>query len=849
MSNKKFTARHGFDAGHNTIINVANPENLTDAVNKQTTDLIQSLANNAYNKTNLAIILGDTNLYLGASNNTISGLSLLSANTLNVNTILVGSNNNIQNLNADLLDNQHGSYYSNLANTGISIAQEAFNKANSTITLGTTSVFLGGSNTNLSGLNLSNTTIGETFQANGSFTNLNANGIVIIKSTRNANNALIGNELILNGNFLDNANNWTLGQNWECVANSMILTLNANTEGNLVQTIPGIVTGTRYLISWMQNNSTVNNGSITPRIGSATGIAISNVQTGTYLQTQIITAVNTGNIALTIIPTDTSNTGTITLSQISVKSITPINPTEIFKDTNNNVITETIFTNVNNYNLFNGIQSGSTITSGSYNVGQGSFSLYYNTTGSYNVGQGHQALNNNTTGTYNIGQGYRSLFNNTTGSYNIGQGNLTLYYNTTGSYNIGQGHQVLYNNTTGTYNVGQGSSSLYYNTTGSYNVGQGALSLYNNTTGSSNIGQGYRSLFNNTTGSYNIGQGYQALNNNTTGTYNIGQGYQVLFNNTTGTYNIGQGYQALINNTTGSYNIGQGYQALYNNTTGTYNIGQGFQALNNNTTGSYNIGIGYRSGYSDTSTNALTTGTFCTFIGARTAFTSNVQYNYATVIGADAQVSSNNTITLGRTTDTTVIGATGTDGSTAKLQVTGIGKFTTGLTVGTTEIANTATSGFAWTPSCSGPPTGNPTAPYSNATTTITDYTNGILYYRVGSTWKSALPTSGGTLTGVLNANTVNISGSLSRKFDNISSNIILNEYHNVVSASTGNIIITLPTAIGITGRCYIIDNAANTNITANTTSNQTINGSTIQTIPPNSAMEVISNGSNWRII
>ena len=56
----------------------------------------------------------------------------------------------------------------------------------------------------------------------------------------------------------------------------------------------------------------------------------------------------------------------------------------------------------------------------------------------------------------------------------------------------------------------------------------------------------------------------------------------------------------------------------------------------------------------------------------------------------------------------------------------------------------------------------------------------------------------------------------------------------------------TLPTAVGYTGREFVIDNAATGNVFV--TGAQTIQGQVTQTVPPNSAIAVYSNGAVWRI-
>ena len=71
------------------------------------------------------------------------------------------------------------------------------------------------------------------------------------------------------------------------------------------------------------------------------------------------------------------------------------------------------------------------------------------------------------------------------------------------------------------------------------------------------------------------------------------------------------------------------------------------------------------------------------------------------------------------------------------------------------------------------------------------------------------------------------------------------------VSASgSSTYTITLPTAVGITGKVYVIKSNMNTGIllTVATTSSQTIDGVTTKSLARFDALKVISNGSNWEI-
>jgi hypothetical protein len=65
----------------------------------------------------------------------------------------------------------------------------------------------------------------------------------------------------------------------------------------------------------------------------------------------------------------------------------------------------------------------------------------------------------------------------------------------------------------------------------------------------------------------------------------------------------------------------------------------------------------------------------------------------------------------------------------------------------------------------------------------------------------------------------------------------------------TGNTItVTLPTAIGVNGKNYVIKNRGTGVVTVATTSSQTIDGANTKSLNNNDSIEVISDGSNWII-
>jgi hypothetical protein len=79
-----------------------------------------------------------------------------------------------------------------------------------------------------------------------------------------------------------------------------------------------------------------------------------------------------------------------------------------------------------------------------------------------------------------------------------------------------------------------------------------------------------------------------------------------------------------------------------------------------------------------------------------------------------------------------------------------------------------------------------------------------------------------------------------------VSGNITLTD--SIIFAS-GTITLTMPTAVGIGGRTFTVKNTGVGMITLQGTNSQTIDGYTTMTLSePNTAIDIISNGSNWYI-
>lgn len=74
-----------------------------------------------------------------------------------------------------------------------------------------------------------------------------------------------------------------------------------------------------------------------------------------------------------------------------------------------------------------------------------------------------------------------------------------------------------------------------------------------------------------------------------------------------------------------------------------------------------------------------------------------------------------------------------------------------------------------------------------------------------------------------------------------------VNDY--VIEATSGTFTVTLPTAIGITGRIYVVKNTGAGTITVATTGGQTIDGGATVSLTQNLFTMVQSNGANWIVI
>lgn len=111
-----------------------------------------------------------------------------------------------------------------------------------------------------------------------------------------------------------------------------------------------------------------------------------------------------------------------------------------------------------------------------------------------------------------------------------------------------------------------------------------------------------------------------------------------------------------------------------------------------------------------------------------------------------------------------------------------------------------------------------------------------------------------GTFIGTTNTtatSVLTVGGSLGLAYVAKTANYTLTASDYLVNCTSNTFDITLPTAVGITGRVYVINNSGSGTITLKTTSSQTVDGnaSGTLTMAQNKNYTVMSDGANWIIL
>ena len=325
-----------------------------------------------------------------------------------------------------------------------------------------------------------------------------------------------------------------------------------------------------------------------------------------------------------------------------------------------------LFTDLNGV-TFSGVNAGFNNTTGAFISFFGEAAGRNNTTGTHNAFFGSYTGSNNTTGINNAFFGADAGFSNQSGIGNSFFG-FRAGFNNLASDNSFFGLAAGEQNTSGTRNVFVGRHAGMGNTIGSNNtfLGFEARPTAANLNFAAAIGSGATVSASNTIvlgrsggedrvvipGTLSVAT-FSAATVNAATQFNLGSvriltagnentflGLNSGVVNTAGQGNSFFGNSAGSSNTTGKMNVFAGWGSGASNISGSDNSFFGKDSGLNNTTGSSNTFIGTISGYSNVA------GSNNTALGFNANVTDNL--TYATAIGSDAQVSTSNTIVLGR---------------------------------------------------------------------------------------------------------------------------------------------------------------------------------------------------------
>jgi len=282
-----------------------------------------------------------------------------------------------------------------------------------------------------------------------------------------------------------------------------------------------------------------------------------------------------------------------------------------------------------------------------------------------------------TIATQNDGDDHISLM--ASGHVGIGKNNPAYDLDVTGNINF---TGTLYQN--GSAFSGGGGASSLNGLSDCKTWATNSILIGNTSTGTLNAanyntGVGVKVFNSLTTGDYNTAVGEQALKSVTTGGYNTAVGHRAGRLLTTGTQCIAIGYNALDNGS-GNNSVAVGAQSQQKVTSGNHNTTVGVSSFHNITTGSDNTGSGNGAGYfiNSGSSNTIVgksagqsiyTGSNNSIFG-RGANVNSSSSSYRTVIGSGASGTVNNSVTLGRTSDTVRVPGDlqiGTDGGSTQV--------------------------------------------------------------------------------------------------------------------------------------------------------------------------------------
>lgn len=90
--------------------------------------------------------------------------------------------------------------------------------------------------------------------------------------------------------------------------------------------------------------------------------------------------------------------------------------------------------------------------------------------------------------------------------------------------------------------------------------------------------------------------------------------------------------------------------------------------------------------------------------------------------------------------------------------------------------------------------------------------------------------------------------GSLTYPYTSVTTTYAVTANDYFVNCASGTFTVSLPTAVGITGKLYVIKNSGTGVITVDPNGSETIDGSTTKTLTQYNTLSIQSNGTNWVI-
>lgn len=426
-----------------------------------------------------------------------------------------------------------------------------------------------------------------------------------------------------------------------------------------------------------------------------------------------------------------------------------------------------------------------------------------------------------------IGLGSGQYFS---GINSTGLGDGALKSVTTSGHLTGIGANALGNNTYGANNTAVGSNALGSNTTGNYNAALGMNALNGNTGGSGNTAVGQSALGNNTTGASNVAVGTGAGAGNTNSGVSIG--YYARGQASSGDHNTVMGTFAMYNSLTGGENTAIGSGALNANVNGSSNIAVGRSALSSGTTGSNNIGLGYCAG-------RYWSGTGMLFIDTYDRTNSAGDLSKALITGSMTSTGTGQWVTINGalTVNSPAAGTTvqinkGYAGQTADLHQwqdsagNVLARISSSGSTSVPALSITGTSGSSIPATAI---TGTGTMIFANVTGTLTGLN--LVSPNITGTIQGGAVTGGPIIMPYITA---------TNSYAVAASDYIIN--------CVGTFTVTLPTAIGQTGRMLVIKNSGPGVITVTGTLGQLIDNQASWQIPQWNSMSVISTGTSYII-